>query len=77
MKRIIIGSIVMLISVGLYLIYPIWINPKSPKSKEVLQMGELNIEILYSSPSKRERLIFGTKDQGALLPYGKYWRLGV
>ncbi len=77
MKRIIIGSVVMLLSVGLYLIYPIWINPKSPKAKEVLQMEELNIEILYSSPSKRERLIFGTKDQVALLPYGKYWRLGA
>ncbi len=37
----------------------------------------LKIEIRYSKPSVRERLIFGTADEGALLPYGNYWRLGA
>ena len=77
MKKIIIGIFVLLISVGFYLIYPIWINPKSPKAKEVLQIEEFNIEVSYSRPSKRGRLIFGAEDQGALLIYGKYWRLGA
>lgn len=77
MKKIIITAIVLLLSLGLYIIYPIWINPKSPKSKEVLQIEEFNIEVRYSRPSKRGRLIFGTEDQGALLTYGKYWRLGA
>lgn len=77
MKKIIIGIFVLLISVGFYLIYPIWINPKSPKAKEVLQIEEFNIEVRYSRPSKRGRLIFGAEDQGALLTYGKYWRLGA
>ncbi len=77
MKKIIIGIFVLLISVGFYLIYPIWINPKSPKAEEVLQIEEFNIEVRYSRPSKRGRSIFGAEDQGALLTYGKYWRLGA
>ena len=43
----------------------------------MLQIDEFNIELQYSRPSKRGRLIFGTEDQGALLAYGKYWRLGA
>src|SRR5690606_9240384 len=31
----------------------------------------------YSRPSVRNRLIFGTKEAGALQPYGEYWRLGA
>ena len=77
MKKTIFIIIILLVSIGIYIIYPIWINPKSPKAKEMLQIGEFNIELQYSRPSKRGRLIFGTEDQGALLAYGKYWRLGA
>ena len=77
MKKIIFIIIILLFSIGIYIIYPIWINPKSPRAKEMLQIGEFNIELQYSRPSKRGRLIFGTEDQGALLAYGKYWRLGA
>mgnify|MGYP001385793231 CR=1 FL=1 len=77
MKKIIFTIIILLVSTGIYIIYPIWINPKSPKAKEMLQIDEFNIELQYSRPSKRGRLIFGTEDQGALLAYGKYWRLGA
>lgn len=77
MKKIIICAFVLLISVGIYFIYSILINPKSPRAKASLQVEELRMEIRYSSPSKRERLIFGTDDQKPLLTYGKYWRLGA
>jgi hypothetical protein len=77
MKKIIISAMVLLISVGVFFIYPIWINPKSPRAKTSLGVEELKIEIRYSSPSKRGRLIFGTEDQEPLLTYGKYWRLGA
>ena len=77
MKKIIFIIIILLVSIGIYIIYPIWINPKSPRAKEMLQIGEFNIELQYSRPSKRGRLIFGTEDQGALLAYGKYWRMGA
>jgi hypothetical protein len=36
-----------------------------------------SVEITYSKPSKKGRLIFGTAEDGALLPYGAYWRLGA
>ena len=71
MKKIIFIIIILLVSIGIYIIYPIWINPKSPRAKEILQIEEFNIELEYSRPSKRGRLIFGTEDQGALLVYGK------
>ena len=77
MKKIIVSVIVIVISVGFYFIYPIWINPKSPRAKASLQVEELKIEVRYSSPLKRGRLIFGTEDQEPLLTYGKYWRLGA
>ena len=77
MKKILFTIIILLVSIGIYIIYPIWINPKSPKAKEMLQIDGFNIELQYSRPSKRGRLIFGTEDQGALLAYGKYWRLGA
>src|SRR6185436_18624918 len=49
----------------------------SPPGSAQLTNGDLSISISYSRPSVRGRLIFGTKEQEALLPYGKYWRLGA
>jgi hypothetical protein len=49
----------------------------SPPGSAELTSGDLNVAISYSRPSVRGRLIFGTKEQGALQPYGVYWRLGA
>jgi hypothetical protein len=49
----------------------------SPPGKAELTSGDLTVSIPYSRPSVRGRLIFGTKDQKALQPYGEYWRLGA
>lgn len=77
MKKVIFGIFIFFAALLLYIVYPIWINPKSPKESEVYKFQGLNIEISYSRPSKRGRLIFGNEDQKPLLPYGKYWRLGA
>ena len=77
MKKIFISLLLIMFSIGVYFIYPIWINPKSPKAKTSLLVEGLKIEIFYSSPSKRGRLIFGMEEQKPLLTYGKYWRLGA
>ena len=77
MKKVILVIFIILTAGLLYIIYPIWINPKSPKIIEVYKFQGLNIEVSYSRPSKRGRLIFGKEDQKPLLPYGKYWRLGA
>jgi Protein of unknown function (DUF2911) len=49
----------------------------SPPGNTELTVGDLKVTIPYSRPTVRGRLIFGTEDQKALLPYGKYWRLGA
>lgn len=49
----------------------------SPPGKTELSSGDLTVSIPYSRPSVRGRVIFGTKEEGALQPHGEYWRLGA
>lgn len=36
-----------------------------------------NISVTYGQPSKKGRVIFGTAQEGALVPYGEIWRAGA
>ena len=78
MKKILIGvgALAVIIAVGLY-----FANNRnrtlSPPGKAEITAGDLTISIPYSRPSVRGRVIFGTKESGALLPNGVYWRLGA
>lgn len=77
-KKIIIGviSLVVLLAIGFaYLNYRN--RTLSPPGKTELTANGLTVSIPYSRPSVRDRLIFGTEEQQALQPYGKYWRLGA
>lgn len=49
----------------------------SPPAKVQYEYGDFSMEISYSRPGMRGRQIFGTKEIGALLPYGVYWRMGA
>lgn len=49
----------------------------SPPGSVSLTNGDLIVSIQYSRPFMRNRIIFGTAEQGALQPYGQYWRLGA
>lgn len=49
----------------------------SPSATAEGSSGDLQVTVDYSRPSVRNRLIFGTKDEGALVPNGSYWRLGA
>lgn len=49
----------------------------SPPGSAELTAGDLTVRVDYSRPSVRNRLIFGSKEEGALQPYGVYWRLGA
>ena len=57
MKKVIFGIFIIHTAGLLYIIYPIWINPKSPKEIDVYKFQELNIEVSYSRPSKRGRIL--------------------
>ncbi len=68
----------------LLLCYPLYItflNPISPKEsishklKKNSSITELVVD--YSRPYKKGRLVFGSEEDGALVPYNKYWRTGA
>ena len=59
-----------------YAIY-ILVNPVSPKDTVVYNSDDANFVVVYSRPYKKDRLIFGSEENGALVPFGKYWRTGA
>jgi len=48
----------------------------SPSKTTAFDHQGLDITVTYCQPSKRGRVIFG-EGKDALLPFGKYWRLGA
>jgi hypothetical protein len=78
LKKILIGvGILALIVVGIMFYLNNRNRTLSPPGSASLTAGDLSVSVTYSRPSVRGRLIFGTAEQGALLPYGVYWRLGA
>jgi hypothetical protein len=76
--KIIIGVLLSLVILtGSFLAYNLFINPKIPKDFVEFKTDEKEISVQYYQPYKNERLIFGELDNGALVPYGYYWRLGA
>ena len=76
--KIIIGVLLSLVILtGSFLAYNLFINPKSPKDVAEFKKDDKEISVQYYRPYKNERLIFGELDNGALVPYGSYWRLGA
>jgi len=51
---------------------------KSPLGMTRTTLGDAYVKITYGQPYKRERdNIFGTKESGAVVPYGEVWRTGA
>jgi hypothetical protein len=50
----------------------IFVKPLSPKDTAKISLNDLDLEVEYNRPSKRDREIFG-----ALVPYNKVWRTGA
>jgi len=77
-KKIFIGLGVVLIALIAFVLYVALIgSKKSPEKTTTFSEKGLDIKVVYCQPYKKGRLIFGEKKDGALLPYGKYWRLGA
>ena len=73
------GLIVLILGAGMF-----YLNNRNrnrtlspPAEQRITTNGGLTVSIDYSRPSMRGRLIFGTEEEGALQPYGVYWRLGA
>lgn len=77
-RKIFIGvGAIIIIFVG-WTIYGLFIAaPASPPDTVEGNHGDLKMKVTYSRPYKKGRLIFGEESQEALVPYGKYWRLGA
>lgn len=52
-------------------------RPLSPSETKTFSNDGIDVTVLYSRPYKKGRLIFGSAQDGALVPFGKYWRLGA
>ena len=77
MKKILYSILFLLLIVIGYFAY-LLLNPVSPVKISKYNHNEKDIaSITYSSPSKKDRLIFGSKDEGALVPFDEYWRTGA
>lgn len=49
----------------------------SPAAIAEFKDGDFSIQVKYSQPYKKGRLIFGREEDGALVPYGMKWRTGA
>ena len=71
-----IGAFILILLIGfMYLDYRNY--NLSPRGTVKYDKNDLTVDISYCRPSKKGRLIFGSEEEGALLPNGKYWRLGA
>lgn len=78
LKKLLIGTgILVVLLVAAYFFADNRNRSLSPAGSVSLTNGDLTASMTYSRPSVKDRLIFGTEEEGALLPYGKYWRLGA
>jgi len=77
LKYILITVVSLVVIAAAFFAYGLYINPKSPKGMAEYSSGSKEIAIRYYRPFKKERLIFGAQEDGALVPYGQYWRLGA
>jgi Protein of unknown function (DUF2911) len=77
-KKIVITAAIIIVAFAGYETYRFFTTRNlSPAQKSEYSFRGLNLKVTYGQPSKRGRLIFGEKKDGALVPYGKYWRLGA
>ncbi len=78
LKKILLGLGAVVLLFVLYVVYALFIAaPASPPATTEYSNDGLEITVTYSQPYKKGRLIFGDEADGALQPYGKYWRLGA
>ena len=76
--KIILGILLSLLVLSYsYFTYNFFINPISPRGSIEYKSEGKEINISYYRPYKKGRLIFGEAAEGALVPFGKYWRLGA
>jgi len=79
LKTIILLTILGIVLIGGGFIAYLMLTTRSHSPAEKLEYtdGDVQLSADYCRPYKKERLIFGEESDGALLPFGKYWRTGA
>ncbi|WP_436515440.1 DUF2911 domain-containing protein [Ekhidna sp. To15] len=77
-KKLLIGLAILVVLIVAFVLYANNRNRTlSPPGETSVQANGMEVSINYSRPSVRDRMIFGEEEEGALQPYGVYWRLGA
>lgn len=77
-KNILIGAGIVVIILIAYVGYTLLTTKQhSPFKESSINFQGTDVTVAYCQPYKKGRLIFGEESEGALQPYGKYWRLGA
>lgn len=77
-KKVYIVITILLLGYAAYFLYGIFTTRShSPSETKSISHQGLDVKVVYGRPYKKERLIFGTQEDEALVPYDKYWRLGA
>jgi len=79
LRKIVIGLGVVVLAIAAFVAYiALTTRGHSPKDTVVYSTNAGDtIKIVYCQPYKKDRLIFGTEEEDALVPYGKKWRTGA
>lgn len=77
-KKILIGLGILVVAFVAFFVYTaMTTRSHSPFQEVTYSYDGLDMKVTYCRPFKKGRLIFGSEEAGALLPNGKYWRLGA
>ncbi|QNL21824.1 DUF2911 domain-containing protein [Hyphobacterium sp. CCMP332] len=78
-KKILIGLGILVILLAAFILsyFFYFTRLASPEANLHFENQEVQLDINYCQPGKKSRLIFGNEGEGALVPFGKYWRLGA
>lgn len=76
LKKILVGLGVVILAFVLFVVYTLFIaDPASPSDTVSYSDQGIDITVDYSRPYRKDRPLF--EGEGALQPYGQYWRLGA
>ena len=76
-KRTIIILVILGAIVAFFLYGALVVSKRSPVETTKFSNAGVDYQVVYCRPFKKGRMIFGEEKDGALQPYGKYWRLGA
>jgi hypothetical protein len=79
-RRIVVGALAAAVALPLFAVAQDLHPSRRPSPLGIARtmLGDTYVRIVYSRPYKRGRAnIFGTKESGALVPYGERWRTGA